>query len=95
MHCEVPSQAPAAQAALVPCPYCHALFTPRRAWSVFCSNKCRDGYNVDFGTQGIVISVRRLKHGISVVMHFDGPAAERAVRLIPRELVRLVKKPCI
>jgi hypothetical protein len=41
---------------------------------------------------GTVASVRRINRGASVVIHLTGPAAERALRLGVRELVRVVKK---
>ena len=75
------------------CPYCHGMFTPKRRWSAFCSAKCRDGYEADIGATGTIASVRKLQKGVSVVIHLKGPAAERALNLTPRELVRLVRRP--
>ena len=75
------------------CPYCRSMFSPKRRWSAFCSAKCRDGYEADIGATGTIASVRKLQKGVSVVIHLKGPAAERALNLVPRELVRLVKRP--
>jgi hypothetical protein len=88
MHCGDQQQP------MVACAYCHGLFQPRRRWATFCSTKCRNGYEADVGAVGRVASVRRLKGTrASVVVHLEGPAAERALQLTLRELVRLVKKP--
>ena len=73
-------------------PYCGALFVPRRRWSAFCSTKCRNDYDIDFGAQGLVKSVRRLKGAVSVVLHFQGPAAERAIHFRPQEVLRIIKR---
>jgi hypothetical protein len=75
------------------CPYCRQLFLPKRRWAAFCSKKCRNGYDQDMGAQGRVASVRRLKVGVSVVVHLTGPAAERALNLELRQLVRVTGKP--
>ena len=77
------------------CGYCHGLFTPRRRWAAFCSAKCRNGYEADVGAVGRVASVRRIRRGASVVIHLEGQAAERALQLVLRELVRLVRKPSV
>jgi hypothetical protein len=41
----------------------------------------RDAYHAEIGISGKVAAVRRLKTGVSVVMHLEGPAAERALNL--------------
>lgn len=65
------------------CPYCQGLFAPKRRRQDFCSDPCRVGYHKDMGARGVVAGVTRLKRGVSVVVHFpDGPAAERAIRLL-------------
>jgi endogenous inhibitor of DNA gyrase (YacG/DUF329 family) len=87
MHCEP------VQAAMRSCPYCETLFAPRRRWEAFCSSKCRLAFDVDRGAQGRVVSVRRLRRGVSVVVHLHGPAAERALNFTPGETVNLVKRP--
>lgn len=87
MHCGP------AQAEMRPCPNCRAMFTPERPWQEFCGTKCRNAYDVDVGAQGTVASVRKINRGASVVIHLTGPAAERALKLGLRELVRVVKKP--
>lgn len=75
------------------CPYCHGLFQPPRRWSAFCSPKCRNAYEADVGTVGKVVSVRRIARGASVVIHLEGPAAERALNLTIKEFVRVTRKP--
>ncbi len=87
MHCD------SAQAEMRPCPYCSGMFTPKRRWETFCSSKCRTAFDVDFGAQGHVASVRKINRGASVVIHLTGPAAERALRLGLRDMVRVVKVP--
>ena len=81
------------QAELRPCAYCQALFEPKRHWGAFCSEKCRNHFEVDFGTTGHVASVRRINRGASIVIHLEGPAAERALKLGIKELVRVTRKP--
>ncbi|MBS0380140.1 MAG: hypothetical protein JSS29_16790 [Proteobacteria bacterium] len=83
----------AVQGEMRTCAYCHSMFTPKRRWEAFCKSRCRMAYEADFGAQGKVASVRRLKNGVSVVVHLEGPAAERAVKLGLRELVRITRKP--
>lgn len=85
MHCEN------AQAELRLCPYCKSMFAPKRRWEAFCSPKCRTAFDVDFGAQGVVASVRKIARGASVVIHLEGPAAERALKLGLREKVRIVR----
>lgn len=87
MHCEP------AQAEMLSCPYCLTMFQPTRRWERFCSPKCRTAYDVDFGALGKVASVRKIARGASIVIHLEGPAAERALKLGIRELVRVVRKP--
>lgn len=82
-----------AQTEMKECPYCRSLFRPVRRWGTFCSDKCRNDFDADFGATGAVASIRKLRKGVSVVIHLNGPAAERALNLSPRELVRLVKRP--
>jgi hypothetical protein len=68
------------------------MFTPKRRWQAFCSTKCNTAYDVDFGCQGAVASVRKINRGASVVIHLTGPAAERALKLGLRDIVRVMKK---
>lgn len=75
------------------CPYCGASFKPRRSWQSYCSEKCRTAYDVEHGTTAKIARVSRLKSGVSVTLHFSGPAAERALNLVLGEHVRLVKRP--
>lgn len=81
----------ARQAEVRSCAYCRGLFAPKRAWQPFCSVACRNGYDKDIGTTGTVASVRRTARGASVVIHLTGPAAERALNLLLKEEVRIVK----
>jgi endogenous inhibitor of DNA gyrase (YacG/DUF329 family) len=87
MHCEP------AQAEMKTCPYCQAMFAPVRRWQAFCSTRCATAFDVDLGAQGHVASVRKINRGASIVIHLSGPAAERALRLGLRDIVRVVKKP--
>lgn len=75
-----------------PCDYCHRLFEPKRPKQAFCHDKCRWGYHLDIGTEGVVAGVTRLQRGrVSLVLHFEaGPAAERAIRLMKGERKRVV-----
>lgn len=75
------------------CPTCHALFQPARPSQAFCSGPCRQAFHIDHGAEGRVASVRRINRGASVVVHLEGPAAEAALQLKLRELVRLVSQP--
>lgn len=75
------------------CPYCHTVFQPARLQQEFCGRVCRKGYHEDVGTEGVIAGVTRIKRGVSVVLHFaTGSAAERAVKLLKGEVVRLVPK---
>jgi len=85
---ENPSQVEA-----VGCSYCQSLFVPRKRWGAFCSQKCRNAFDVEIGCQGTVASVRKINRGASVVIHLIGPAAERALKFELREVVRVVRKP--
>lgn len=91
MHCDTPS--PVDQVEAATCAYCRAMFLPVRRWGAFCSGKCRNNFEADFGAMGSVASVRRLRKGVSVVIHLSGPAAERALKFGIREPVRLTRKP--
>lgn len=82
-----------AQAEMKECPYCRSLFRPVRRWGTFCSDKCRNDFDADFGALGAVASIRKLRKGVSVVIHLHGPAAERALRFGLKDAVRLVRKP--
>lgn len=76
------------------CPYCHILFTPKREAQQFCKTPCRVAYHNDFGAQGVVAGVTRLKRGVSVVLHFpDGPAAESAINFRKGDVLSAVRKP--
>lgn len=75
------------------CPYDQVLFVPKRKRQDFCNDKCRIGYHKDVGTEGVVAGVTRIKRGVSVVVHFaNGPAAERAIKLMKGEAIRAVPK---
>lgn len=75
------------------CPYCSTLFVPRRRFTIFCRAKCRNAYHMDFGTQGVIASVRRIQRGASVVIHLTGPAAERAMKLELKDAIQIVRRP--
>lgn len=91
MHCDSSGSGEQMEAAT--CAYCRDFFLPARRWSAFCSARCRNAFETDFGATGVVASVRRLRKGVSVVIHLDGPAAERALKFGIREPVRLTRKP--
>jgi len=75
------------------CPYDQVLFVPKRKRQDFCNDKCRIGFHKDVGTEGVVAGNTRIKRGVSVVIHFhSGPAAERAIKLLKGETIRLVPK---
>lgn len=75
-----------------PCAYCQALFAPKREWERFCKPGGRRAYDLDFGLRGAVKSVRKLKAGVSIVIHLpEGSAGERAFKLGLGELVRIVR----
>jgi hypothetical protein len=93
MHPGALARGEAAQVEAVGCSYCQTLFVPRKRWGAFCSQKCRTAYDVEVGCQGTVASVRKINRGASVVIHLTGPAAERALKLGLREVVRVVRKP--
>lgn len=42
---------------------------------------------------GKVAAVRRLRRGVSVVIHLEGPAAERALNLGIGDVARLTVRP--
>lgn len=85
--------APNASSAAICCAYCSDPFPPGKAWSAFCSAKCRNAYDVEVGATGRVAAVRRIKSGASLVIHLTGPAAERALKLLLGERVRAVRQP--
>ncbi|MGA8094774.1 MAG: hypothetical protein WBV35_07235 [Steroidobacteraceae bacterium] len=66
---------------------------PARRWQAFCSVAHRNAYDAEIGAVRTVASVRRLRRGASVVVHLEGPAAERALNLEIGATVRLVKTP--
>lgn len=81
------------QAEMVACAYCAALFHPKRRWEAFCKPSCRSAFNVDIGASGRVVSVRRLKRGVSLILHLDGPAGEAGLNLKVGDTVRAVRRP--
>lgn len=78
---------------MTPCPQCQSLFAPKRPTQRFCGDRCRKAYHTDRGIQGPVVSVRRLRRGVSVVIHLPAAAAEAALKLELRQLVRIVPDP--
>ena len=63
------------------CPYCGVTFTPKRPWQRFCSAAHRTAFDKEYGAVGKVATVRRLRRGVSITVHLEGPAAERALNL--------------
>lgn len=76
-----------------PCAYCATLFEPKKRWAAFCSSDCRTSYDVDVGATGRVVTVRKLKTGVSIILRATGPAAERLLNLTPGDQVRAVRQP--
>lgn len=67
-------------------PDCRKPFTPVRESQKFCKDKCRLAYNKDYGQAGRVVSVRKLKGGMSsVVIH-----TQNAGQLEPGKIVQVV-----
>lgn len=83
----------ATQSTMLTCPQCQHLFAPTKQRQTFCKPRCRALYSKEHGLQGEVAGVTRLLHGVSIVLHFKGPAEEKAVRLLKRQMVRLVVEP--
>lgn len=75
------------------CPYCQASFIPARRWQAFCSSEHRTAFDQEFGMLGKVARVSRLKSGVSVTLHFTGPAAERALNLELGAPARITRRP--
>jgi hypothetical protein len=75
------------------CAYCRTLFEPKKRWAAFCKPECRTAFDVDFGATGRVVTVRKLKTGVSLILRATGPAAERLLNLTPGDQVRAVKQP--
>lgn len=75
------------------CPYCQASFIPARRWQAFCSSEHRTAFDQEFGALGKIAGVRKLKSGVSVTLHFTGPAAERALNLELGAPARVTRKP--
>jgi hypothetical protein len=73
------------------CGMCHSPFRARTPWQSFCSTRCRTAFAVEHGTEGQVSGVRKVKNGVNVVVHFEGPSAEHALKLLLRESVRLLR----
>lgn len=79
-----------AQAELIPCAYCHALFEPTKPGQRFCLPKHRASYAREIGIVGATVSLRRLKTRISVTLH----TTDEAVLAAPLGTrFRLVREP--
>ena len=70
---------------------CNALFEQRFPEQRFCKAKCRAAYSREVGLVGEVVGVRRLARRISVIVHCQD---ERALDLLLKSRVRLVREPC-
>lgn len=75
------------------CRWCGSSLEEKRAHAEFCGDRCRLDWHRNQPPEGAVRSVRKLKRGVSVVVHLEGPAAERALKLDLGELVRIVQGP--
>jgi hypothetical protein len=74
------------------CACCMSLFKPQVSWQEFCNSKCRSLHNRLHGTAGRAVVVRRLiKNRTSVVLHFDGPAAEAALKFAVGDILTIAK----
>jgi hypothetical protein len=64
------------------CAHCHAEFKPKRE-AKYCGNKCRSAAHRQVhpgpGISGQIKAVRRLKSGVSVVVHTRDEASLRLV----------------
>lgn len=80
------------------CPQCEKAFTATKAGQKFCDRSCRARFHrkrppAAEGPHGIVKTVRRIKAGTSVTLHFIDPVeAERAIKALPGTPARLVAK---
>lgn len=79
-----------AQAELIPCAYCRALFSPKAPGQRFCLPKHRAAYAREIGIVGATVSLRRLKRRIRVALDIDDEAV-LAAPLGTR--FRLVREP--
>lgn len=72
------------------CPYCGGTFAPKRPWQRFCCGAHRTAFDKEYGTVGKVAAVRRLRRGVSVTIHLQAAAAERALNQTIGATVQLV-----
>lgn len=56
------------------CPNCASLFRLRRPTQRFCGPKCRAAHAREVGQAGILVSSRRLRRRISLVIHTEDEA---------------------
>lgn len=74
------------------CAQCAGAFLQKKPWQSFCSSQCRNDYAVQFGRCGKVRGVRKVKDGVSITVHFQGPAGEAALKLALHQPVTLVPR---
>ena len=83
----------AAQVACEVCAMCHELFTPKHRGNHpqrFCKAKCRAAYAREVGLVAGVVSVRRLKTRLSLMLHTTD---ERILSAPIGTKFRLVREP--
>lgn len=74
------------------CRWCGGSLAGKRADAEFCCDRCRLDWHRNQPPEGVVRGVRKLKTGVSVVIHLPGgPVAERALKLALGESVRIVR----
>lgn len=74
------------------CRWCGSSLAGKRAQAEFCGDRCRLDWHRSQPPEGVVRGVRKIKAGVSVVIHLpEGPAAERALKLELGESVRIVR----
>lgn len=83
---------PSVQTEMRACAFCTTLFQPRVPWQSFCRSKCRNDYNQVNGVTGrIVVNRKLLKGRTSIVLRFDGPNAEAALKLSIGDVIQISK----
>ena len=73
------------------CTHCQKPYTPNRRWQKFCSTKCRVDYNRKQHLPGVIKSVRQVKRGWSVTLHFSHQPAVHVGQ--PASINTRAKKP--
>jgi hypothetical protein len=76
------------------CACCVELFPISLPWQKFCGGPCRNRYNRLHGLSGRIVVNRKLMRGrTSIVLRFDGPDADTALKLGIGDVVMIAKEP--